>query len=136
MRLVALDTNVLLSALWQPAGPSARVLRAVERFTLVPVFDRRMLDEYLEVLSRPRFAKRIAPSAASMAVSAIARVGLNVTAIVEAYPAPLPDEDDRPFAEVALTTGAVLVTGNLADYPAEIGIEAMLPADAVRQLGL
>ena len=136
MRLVALDTNVLLSALWQPAGPSARVLRAVQQFTLVPVFDRRMLDEYLEVLSRPRFAQRIVPAVATSTVSALARIGLNVTPVVETYPASLPDEDDRPFVEVALTTGAMLVTGNLRDYPAEVGVEAVLPADAVRLLSL
>jgi hypothetical protein len=95
-----------------------------------------MLDEYLEILNRPRFASRIGAGIANRFVAEPARVGLNVTAIVEPYPAPLPDEDDRPFVEVVLATGAVLVTGNLADYPHEIGIDAVVPAEAVRRFHL
>ena len=49
-----------------------------------------------------------------------------------------PDPDDLIFLALAQRTGAVLVTGNLADFPLEmpLGVEVMDPAAYIRHLGM
>ena len=52
------------------------------------------------------------------------------------YPTTLPDDADRAFVEVALATGVPIITGNLRHFPAALGIDAVLPSEMVRRLGL
>jgi len=79
---------------------------------VVPCFDARMMAEYQAVLSRPRF--QIDPQAVRKTLEAFHTHGLTVMAIPSA--AQLVDESDRPFIEVAQTTRAWLVTGNLKHF--------------------
>jgi putative PIN family toxin of toxin-antitoxin system len=131
--LVILDTNVVFSGLWQPAGPSARVLQSVRSGAIVPVFDSRIWDEYSDVLGRPKFLARCRGGAILLALSSIRRLGLDA-GDVPPYRGQMPDEADRAFFEVALANGAALVTGNVRDYPTDAGVEVMTPAEAVRRL--
>jgi len=53
-----------------------------------------------------------------------------------AWPSAGPDPDDLVFLALAHRTGAVLVTGNIADYPISIrhGVVVMNPAAYIRHM--
>jgi putative PIN family toxin of toxin-antitoxin system len=110
---VVLDTNVVVSALLSPFGPPARLLAMALAGTLIPCYDGRILAEYAEVLARPKFA--FDPAVSAAVIDRIQLTGLAVAA--RPCHIHLPDEDDRPFLEVAETALAILVTGNLRHYP-------------------
>jgi uncharacterized protein len=50
------DTNVLVSALISPTGNEARILLAMRQGLVKPFFSEQILQEYAEVLARPKFA--------------------------------------------------------------------------------
>ena len=123
---VVVDTNVLVSRALTPTGPPARVVDLVLTGQVVACYDRRIVAEYRAVLLRPRFG--FDHAAVDSLLALIAHEGLSV--IPPPVPLDLPDESDRPFAEVALATGAWLVTGNLKHFP---GLDrAVSPADFLR----
>ena len=53
--LVVIDTNILVSALWSKNGAPARILSLIISGGLIPCYDYRILNEYKEVLIRPKF---------------------------------------------------------------------------------
>ena len=110
---VVLDTNVLVSSLLGSSGPPAHVVDLATGGRIVACYDARILAEYREVLSRPRF--RITPDAIASTLRELAEEGLAVLPAADTRD--LPDESDRPFLEVALTADAWLVTGNLRHFP-------------------
>lgn len=116
---VVLDTNTLFSALWNPGGAPARVVRmATELRLLLPCYDGRMMAEHRRVLFRTDRERRFTDEAADALLRMVERRGRRVE------PKPLPDvpfthEDDRMFYEVAVHCDALLITGNLKHYPAD-----------------
>ncbi|MGD9070912.1 MAG: putative toxin-antitoxin system toxin component, PIN family, partial [Desulfobacterales bacterium] len=52
---IVLDTNVLVSGLLAPFGPSGKIVRMVSAGELILYIDARILSEYQEVLHRPKF---------------------------------------------------------------------------------
>ena len=148
MRLV-FDTNVLVSVLLTPGGTSDRALRAavavgatflvvgVLHSTVVETFlyDARMLAEYRAVLSRPKFRAAIAPPMIEQLVSGLIATGEKIAAL-PADPG-LPDPDDLPFLEVALTGRAdALVTGNARHFHASHGVTVVSPSGLLKLLAL
>lgn len=132
MKLWVIDTNVVVSGLLYPHGPSARVLDAVLDGRVKLVYDARILAEYRDVLHRPRLKLR--PDKISAFLTSLQSQTM-VT------PSPLavagPDADDIVFVEAArATTDKTVVTGNLADYPPEIlhGARVLTPAQAAAEL--
>ena len=125
---VVIDTNVLVSRTLTPDGESARVVNMVLAGDAVACYDRRILAEYQEVLSRPRFGfgrDEVAALLAHLTAEGVAVIPSPLSAT-------LPDESDRPFAEVAQSAQAWLVTGNLRHYP---GLDrAIAPADFLRMV--
>jgi putative PIN family toxin of toxin-antitoxin system len=124
MRIV-LDTNVLVSGLLSPYGPSAEVVRmTVEK---VPVcYDIRIFHEYREVFSRKKF------SFDSHSVKDILDHIRTEGYLVNADPlhGSLPDPDNEPFLEVALTGRAeCLVTWNVKHFPEKLcqGMRILTP---------
>ncbi len=123
---IVLDTNVLVSGLLQPLGPSGQIVRLVASGDLVLAHDPRILVEYREVLLREKF--RFDPERVATLLDIIGALGMVVVA--PPLPLRLPDPDDEVFLEVALAAGVrYLVTGNLKDYPAEArqGVEVVPP---------
>ena len=113
---IVLDTNVLVSGLLQPLGPSGQIVRLVASGELVLCHDPRILAEYREVLLREKF--RFDPERVDALLEQIRAVGIPVAARPLAIR--LPDPDDEPFLEIALAGGTLyLVTGNAKHYPAE-----------------
>lgn len=105
-----IDTNVVVSGLLVPHGPSARVLDAVLDGRVRLVYDARILAEYRDVLHRPRL--RLAPGKIQAFLA-----GLQSQTMItpRAISTSAPDADDVVFVEAALaTTDKTVVTGNLA----------------------
>jgi putative PIN family toxin of toxin-antitoxin system len=114
---VVLDTNVVVSGLLSAKGNPAQVLALALAGAVQIAHDHRILAEYADVLARPKFKfdkKRVRE-----VLTKLEEDGLAVDASTE-QDVELPDPDDEPFLSVALAGQAdYLVTGNLADYPAE-----------------
>jgi putative PIN family toxin of toxin-antitoxin system len=123
---IVLDTNVLVSGLLQPFGPSGQIVRLVASGELILCYDSRILAEYREVLLREKFS--FDPERVNALLEEIRASGIPVAA--RPLAARLPDPDDEPFLEIALT-GEVqyLVTGNIKHYPAEArqGVAVLSP---------
>ena len=110
---VVVDTNILVSSLWSRDGEPARFMALVVGGVLTPCWDSRIMNEYREVLLRPKF--RFDAGEVDDLLSLIRHEGLSV------LPTPLDvafsDVEDRKFYEVAVFCNALLVTGNVRHYP-------------------
>jgi uncharacterized protein len=131
---VVVDTNVLVSALLKEDSVPARALRGLlDRATLL--LDARLVAEYTAVLARPRFAG-IDPARREALLARILARGEHLGE-VPAHTGPLSDPDDRAFLEVALAGRAdAIITGNVRDYPQDLGFEVLPPATALARLEL
>jgi uncharacterized protein len=111
-----IDTNVLVSALISSSGNEALLLLAVNHGLVKPYFSDQMLEEYAEVLARPKF---------SFSANEIAAVldlfhchGEHVRIVTTSGISPDPKDDS--FLWCALQAQAdFLVTGNKRDFPQE-----------------
>jgi putative PIN family toxin of toxin-antitoxin system len=131
--LAVLDTNIVVSAGIQPAGPSAQVVDAALGGAIVMVICPMIVSEYMEVVNRPRFKKWKFPPLWLTTLIAGAHM---VDEDVPNWPSPGPDPDDLVFLALAHRTGAILVTGNMADHPERIrhDVTVMAPAEYIRHL--
>ncbi len=131
--LVVIDTNIVVSAGIQPAGNPARIVDAALAGAIVPVVSPAVAAEYVEVVNRARFKKWKFPPLWLKSLIAGAH---HVDQDLPAWPSAGPDPDDLVFLALAHRTGAVLVTGNIADFPKAIrhGVEVVDPATYVRHL--
>ncbi len=113
---VVLDTNILVSASWKPAGLESEVVNLANSGRIVACVSAETLAEYRDVLSRRKLA-----SVRSRASEVLAK--FEDTALVVETAAPITasvDDDDNRFLECAAAAGAeYLITGNLRHYPAE-----------------
>jgi predicted nucleic acid-binding protein len=128
MRTWVLDTNVVVAGHLCPHGPPGRLLSEVYAQRLRLAYDGRIALEYAEVLRRPRFQLPAATIAAFLLIlqdqELVAPTPLGVA---------LPEDDDRPFLEVAATTAErILVTGNTRHYPPRTRgrVTVLTPAEA------
>lgn len=134
MRLV-FDTNVLVSVLLTPGGTSDRALRAAVASGATFLYDARMLAEYRAVLSRPKFQAAITAPMIEQLVSGLIASGEKVDAL--AVGLGLPDPDDMPFLEVALTGRAdALVTGNARHFQTSHGVPIISPSGLLKLIAL
>jgi putative PIN family toxin of toxin-antitoxin system len=130
---LVLDTNVLISGMINPSGAPGRIVDRIRLGGLTLCVDDRILAEYARVLRRPRFARYFNTAQARDILAFLyAESDLVVAAVTVTG---LPDPDDAPFLEVALTAQTPLVSGNLADFPAGLRHDAavLLPAEFVQQ---
>ncbi len=110
--LVIVDTNVLVSALICPYGNPAIIIRLIVSGSLRLVLDNRVFQEYLHVLSRPKFQ-----------FTHEQREGILMFLKNEGswtVPAPLfldlPDPADLPFIELSLHVQAPVISGNTRHF--------------------
>ncbi|MDR0498232.1 MAG: putative toxin-antitoxin system toxin component, PIN family [Holophagales bacterium] len=120
---VVLDTNVLISALLSPNGTPARILRMIISRQIRICIDSRILLEYENVLLREKFP--FEPLDVSLLLKRILQIA-NVI-VPKPIESSLPHEHDKKLYEVAKSTGAYLITGNLKHFPKEPTIVS--PAD-------
>lgn len=126
MRTV-LDTNVLISGLLTPGGVCRRILDLAFRRVVRLCVDERILQEYETVLPRPLFEFDPEDLAATLELM---RTAADFVAS-EPLGVDLPHASDRPFLEVAHDANAILVTGNLRDFPkhARAGVTVLSPRE-------
>ena len=124
---VVLDTNILVSALLTPSGNPSTILNSIIDGGLRIVFSADIMVEYRSVLSRERF--EFDGNDINDLLLFIEAFGLEVNP--DRSQTPLPDESDRPFFDAALEVEAVLITGNLKDFPPSDDIVA--PGEFLRQ---
>jgi putative PIN family toxin of toxin-antitoxin system len=123
-----LDTNVFVSGLLSPFGPPGEIVRMISSGEITLCLDARVLTEYAAVLARPRFG--FDPEMVAALLDYITHVGQNVAA--SPLTSPLPDLDDQPFLEIAITSGVRhLITGNRTHFPAKLckGVAVVSPAE-------
>lgn len=118
MIYAVIDTNVLVAALLTKNNDSAtvKVYDAIADGLITPLYHKDILEEYAEVLSRPKF--KFSKERINAVLDMIVKYG------VEVFPKPtgeiLIDMDDLIFYEVALEKrddDSYLVTGNQKHYP-------------------
>ena len=130
-RAAVLDTNILVSAGLKPESAVASLVeRALLREMPVHVCPS-LVAEYQAVLARPKFRKADFPP---LWLPRLLRVAFHEPE-PPGWPHEGPDPEDLVFLALAKATGAVLITGNTADYPASIrsGVVVMTPADYLKQ---
>lgn len=114
---VALDTNVVVSALFNRASVPGAVLEEALAGQVIPLLHDDILEEYNDVLHRPKF--KFDGREVEIALAGLIKRGVFVDAApIEDY---LPDPDDAIFYQVVMEArkaeDAYLVTGNLKHFP-------------------
>ena len=116
MRIV-LDTNVIVSALLKQGSVPDQVLELAIARRCGLVVDSRIVADYRQVLSRPQF-----PFAPHRLSAFLALVDRSEWIVADPLALSLPDDDDRPFVEVAVAGAAdAVVTGNAKDFHVKEG---------------
>ena len=111
---VVIDTNVIVSGLLSPYGTTAEIVRMIVAGSVDLLYDARIVSEYEEVLSRPKFS--FDKASINCLIDFIMHFGIPVSATPLSVH--LPDLNDEPFLEVAISGKAeCLITGNVAHYP-------------------
>ncbi len=133
MRLIVLDTNVILSATINPPGPPAKIVAGfVLRGKVQIVTSPAVAAEYREVVRRAKFHRHGFPP---LWLEYLMEESL---ALPDPAPWPYicPDPKDTPFIALAHAAGAWLVTGNLKHFPSTIrdGVTVISPADYLAHL--
>ena len=127
---IVLDTNVLVSGLLTPFGPSGEIVRMLFSGELIINIDARILSEYQDVLNRPKFMFN--KDQIGILIDFIKKYAQFISS--SPLKSRLPDTDDEPFLEVAIA-GKVrsLVTGNTAHYPVALreGIVIHSPSEFI-----
>ena len=118
MVYAVIDTNIFVSALIthnSNASP-ARVLESLFLHRITPLYNDDIIKEYDEVLHRAKF--KLSEEEISTVIEYVKENGIDSSRFP--YGGEMPDEDDRVFYEVCLSTeDSFLVTGNLKHFPKE-----------------
>ncbi len=126
--IIVLDTNVLISGILKPYGKAAAILRLVTDGVIRLAYDLRLLSEYRDILNRSKF--NFPKENVEGLLEQIEEEGL--LASVKPLRFHLPDPDDEPFLEVALSARVnAIVTGNKRHFPKKEyeGVKILSPAE-------
>ena len=126
--IIVLDTNVVVSGILKPYSKTAAILRLVADGAIQLAYDLRILSEYRDVLSRPKF--NFAKEDIEAFLDQVEQEGVLVS--VKPLKNHLPDPDDEPFLEVALSGGVkAIVTGNKRHFPRKDyqGVKILSPVE-------
>ncbi len=116
MIYAVIDTNVIVSALISknPLSATVKVFQAFMERSFRLLINEDIIEEYQNVLSRPKF--KISSEQLSAIIAFIREEGIMTSRVhSEEF---FPDADDAVFYEVALSKeNAYVVTGNLKHFP-------------------
>ena len=123
MIYAVIDTNVVVSAVLsrlRSDANTAKILEYVFSGKVIPVYDQEIIEEYIEVLCRPKFS--FDRKLIDLVVDHIRRVGISSDRLQSNEE--FPDKDDIVFYEVTLSQlnkdeHTYLVTGNIRHFPAK-----------------
>lgn len=111
------DTNVIVSALLNPYGHAAKIVRLLLAGHINICYDQRILSEYKEVLNRPKFDFNKEHIDAFL--DEIKYTGHQV--LSTPLKKSLPDPNDNMFLEVAIAGNVeYIITGNLNHFPKQL----------------
>ena len=130
---VVLDTNVLVSGLLKPRSAPAKILRLILQGDLDIIMNEHILAEYNEVLRREKFSFN--QKEVERIIEIFRSYGIRARALL--HTPRLPDPDDTPFLEAAMSMQAdALVTGNKKHFPARSckGVKVMSPSEFLHHL--
>ena len=112
-----IDTNVLVSAMLKKLSPPDQIMQEIFKGTITPLLNKEILDEYWNVLRRPKF--KFSEKAVNVLITSLMKQAIFVDA--ESVEEILPDPKDVVFYEVVMegrkTEDAYLVTGNKKHFP-------------------
>lgn len=112
-----IDTNVIVSAMLKWNSVPGNILELVIEGPITPVLNEKILEEYREVLLRPKF--HFTDKIVSEVIEAIK--GRAIFVDEERIDIELPDPKDRVFYEVVMeqrkSSDTYLVTGNIKHFP-------------------
>jgi uncharacterized protein len=134
MRLIVLDTNVIVSAGMRLGGVPYRLVSDwVLTGRVYVVTSPWIVAEYQDVFRRPKFARYGFPPEW---LEHLIEISLQLPD-PPFWPFSMPDLKDAPFLALAHAAGAWLVTGNLKHFPekARHGVTALSPAEYLAHLG-
>lgn len=127
-----MDANVLVSGMINACQPPGRIMDMIRSAALQIIADDRILAEYQDVLMRERLRAWLTETDARNLLSFLLSDTERIvsTAVVTG----LPDSDDAPFIEVAMTASVPLITGNIGHFPADLcrGHQVLSPAEYLR----
>lgn len=133
MRIIVLDTNIIVSAAIKPDGKPAQIvldwaLRGLVRIVTCPL----IIAEYRDVSGRTKFAGRGFPP---KWLEQLIQRSLQLPE-PQQWSYALPDSTDAPFLALSHAAGAWLVTGNLRHFPesARGGVTVISPAEYLAKL--
>lgn len=133
MRLIVLDTNVLVSAGISPNGPPAKIVAGhVLSGMVVAVTCKSVSAEYREVFSRAKFLRYEFPP---LWLEFLIEESMQL-AEPASWPQTCPDPKDAVFLALAHSAGAWLVTGNLKHFPSRVrgGVRVVSPAEYLARI--
>ena len=115
MRLVVIDTNILVSALWSNDGNPFKIVEMIFTNEITPCLNSDILDEYSEVLHRKKLG--FPAGKVKDLLGEITKNGIFLSS--DKSTIKFVDESDRKFFDLAKSNNAVLITGNIKHYPLE-----------------
>ena len=133
MRLVVLDTNVIVSAGIKSGGAPAKLLMDwVLEGQVQVVTSQSVVSEYRDVVRRAKFQRYGFPP---LWLEFLIDESLLLAEPDSCHHA-CPDPKDAPFLALAHAAGAWLVTGNLKHFPKAIrdGVTVLSPSDYLAHL--
>lgn len=114
-----IDTNVLVSAMLRWDSVPGCVLEHAFVGNIIPLLNKQVLKEYMEVLRRPKF--HFDEEKINIIIDGMVRRGVLVDA--EDTGVVLPDQKDAVFYEIVMEKRkqeeAFLITGNIKHFPVE-----------------
>jgi uncharacterized protein len=134
MRLVVLDTNIIVSAGIKPgSAPATLVMDWVLEGQIQVVTSPWVVSEYREVVRRTKFHRYgFPPHWLEFLIEESLRLPDPATWTKRG-----PDPKDTPFLALAHVAGAWLVTGNLKHFPETVrnGVTVLSPTEYLTHLG-
>jgi len=121
MQNIVIDTNIIVSAFISPKGNAERVLESVlPSKSIMICYNEAIINEYIEVLGRDKF-KRFGFDLKREKIDSVIKKIVETGSIVNATKSKIPfnDESDRIFYDTAKASNAILITGNIKDFPDE-----------------
>ena len=115
MTRVVIDTNILISSILAN-GPPAVIIDMVADGKLKPFYNDQIICEYWNVLHRPKFG--FVSVQINQLIDIFMKTGMVIN-INRPSAVSMIDEEDRKFYDVAKTSHAYLITGNIKHYPKE-----------------
>lgn len=114
-----IDTNVLVSAALKWKSVPGSIIDLAFNNVIVPLINKKILDEYQTVLLRPKF--HLTEETVNDIIRELVSHALDISE--EHLDIELPDPKDRVFYEVTMQArkdeDAYLVTGNIKHFPAK-----------------